>query len=397
MKARVYHPVYYWLPWLTLIWVFATWYGETRLERFELVGSGTNELAEGDFSEGLPRSTDWEWGPGGDTIWQSAGGVDGGAALRLVEQGGHFLRYRVTEADRHAGYFLGLCLRWTDAPADAEPVEAKVRLLRTQPPRLTLPARTLVAAGADGAWACGLDGVGIPLGFQELVLDVAAPEAGGALWVDRVALYPAFSSPDYELAHVALVAGWITLGAGAFVLLWYLLGVAGGLLVVLPGTALAFYVLFAGGVLGLPPALDAAVLAAQPVVGEAADYVLDIGRVMLGEDAGGRWTGAIDTFVVAALVVLGFVAAIIVGVRFRWLMRRPWGRVIAAGLLFGLALQALRLLVHVPGHAALQWVFDPLAMSLGILLGAVLAEPSVRLYTRFAQPPVPEQPATEIW
>lgn len=397
MKPKVYFPVFDWLPWLVLALIAATWYGETRMERFEIIGSGTNQLEEGDFSNGLPESGQWELGAPLEGLWQPAGGVDDGAALQLMAQDGGFVRYRLSEADRHEGYSLGLCLRLTGAPPDAPAETAHVQLAHTQKMRLSLPPRELVSVAPDGGWSCGMDAVAIPFGIDELLLEVQAPGAG-ALWIDRVALYPAFSSSDYDLVHSFLVAGWLAFGALALVLTWYLLGAIGGLFVVPPALSLVVYALFGTGSLTLPPLFEHGIRILETWVAEAADYLLDLTLLLLDQPLNGDWSGNIDGVAVIGLAFLGLVTAMVVGVRFRWAMKRPWTRAIACGALFGLALQALRLLVHAPELATLQWILDPLAMVAGMLLGAVMIEPMVRIYCRFARlPDFEPDPDPNFW
>lgn len=396
MKAKVYWPVFDWLPWLVLALILATWYVETRMERFEISGSGVNQLEEGDFSDGLPKAAQWELGAPLEGLWQPAGGVDEGAALRLTARDGGFVRYRLSEADRQGGYSLGLCLRATDAAADAAPATAQLQLAHTGRLQLALPPRDLVTAAADGGWSCGMDAVAVPFGIDELVLEVRAP-AAGALWIDRVALYPAFSSADYERAHAMLVAGWLTFGALSLVLTWYLVGAIGGFFVAPPALALAVYAPFGTGWLTLPPAVQTVMDWVETRLAEAVDYVLDL-SLLIDRPIDVAWLGRIDGVAVIALFALGLATAVAVGVRFRWALKRPWKRAIACGALFGLSLQALRLLAHTAELATLQWLLDPLAMAGGMLLGAVLSEPLVRVYCRFARLPEQEpDPDPRFW
>jgi len=375
MKRDRHLRVFRWLPWLTLMLVVLTWYAETRMERLEMAGS--NLVKDGDFDTDSPGGPAWDIAAPAEGLWQSQGGVDSGAAIRLPSGG--VLRYRLGQAHRSDGYFVGLCLRAEGRWTDGDLPRASVQVGKAGVPSLSLAPSSVVRAAADGTWHCGLEVVSVPFGFDELVVETrSAATPGTFLWVDRMTVYPALSPPAYQLVHVILIVAWLLLAAFAVVAVWYPLGPAGGI-VVIGAIALVAGVLTDGEQLAglpLPKTVDTLV----QTVGTAMDPIFEALRIFTG-DRSWRATGEVDLLSVTALALFGFVSAGVLGWRFRW-TERPWGQAFVAGILFALALQALRILLHLPGAATLHWVLDPLAIGSGMVAGAVPAEILVRMRLR---------------
>jgi hypothetical protein len=366
------------LPALTLLWVAATWYLETRVER--LVIGDTNLAVEGDFTAGLPGGPHWEYAGAADTLWQPIGGVDGGPALRLGGEVPGMLRYRLPLAYRADGYLVGLCLR-AGSDAAGAPANAWAAVRRAHMPRLQTPRAVLFEAPVTDRWRCALQTVTVAFGLDELVLQVEVPADSGELWIDRVTVRPAVNPPAYRLGHTVLLVGWLVIAGLALTAVGRGLGGIAGLAVTSVGVAAA-----ALGVLGsegrLPGELAIRFGDCGDLLHAAAEPVFEALRVFSG-DRSWRVAGRTDVVALAGLFLFGFIAAWAAMLRFRW-TDRPWGRVLAYALLFGVSVPAVRLLLHAPGFGNLHWALDPLATLAGAAAGAVVAEVVLRLILRKA-------------
>lgn len=363
--------VFRWLPWLIVLWIAATWYGETRLER--LVVSGDNLAPEGDFSDGLPGGPHWEYAGISADLWQPTGGIEEGAALRIGGDGpGGLLRYRFPMAYRADGYFAGICLRG-DTPAGQQAVEARLIVRRADMPLIRLPDTALAKAIDARHWHCGLKAVSIPPGLDELVVEVVVPAGSPRIGVDRFVLQPAVSPPPYSIWRGVLLSGWLVLGGLSLAGILMALGGAGGALLIIAGLLTAGTAVF-----GLGEDVAGAAQGALRRIGEAIDAfynpVFEALRIFTG-DRGWRPVGETDALALAAMLGVGFLAAWLVAFRYRW-RDPPWRSAFLYAVLFGLAVQALRLLIHAASFATVHWVMDPFCaaggMAAGFLTGSVL-------------------------
>jgi len=366
-----------WLPWLALILVVATWYAETTLERLEM--AGTDLVREGDFEQGPPGGPEWDIAAPAAGLWQPEGGIEGGGALRLQDNA--VLRYRLDQAHRSDGYFVGVCLRQEGTTDGDTSAGALVHARKAGMPVLATTSVRIERPSEGAGWHCGLASMAMPFGLDELVVELGPGAQDGYLWVDRLAVYPAVSPPLYDLVHVLLVVAWLVLGAFSVVAVWYALGAWAGAGVVLPALALLVGLFWGETWLSGLVSTTAADVFFQ-TVGALLDSFLEALRVFTA-DRSWRATGVPEGLAVYALALLGVLTALMVHWRYRW-TERPWSRVFLCAVVFGLSVQALRILLHRPDWATLHWIADPLSLLMGLMAGAVAMELLWRIRLRLA-------------
>jgi hypothetical protein len=352
---------------------------EKRMDR--LVMRGANLVADGDFDRGPPAAPNWEYGGRSDSLWGDGAGIEGTGALKLGDDTARLLRYRLGRAWQADGYFLGVCLRGAPGtgPAAVGIAEARAVFRRSDMPMLRTPGTRIAVAPADDQWHCGLRAVSVPLGLDELVLAIGTPPGVETLYVDQVSIHPASSPPLYQLLHRILVGGWVALGGAVLVAVFSVLGAAAGTLTLAP--ALLAGALAIGGTDYL--ARDHVV--SHPladVVGEASDAVFQALRIFTG-DYRWRGTGEVDPVASGLLFGAAFLVAWAVMLRFRW-RTRPWRRLLWYGIVAGIAMQGIRLLLHVPSYATPGWLVDPLVLAAGLATGALVSEFLLRVVMKRA-------------
>ncbi len=357
-----------WLALSLVLMTIATWYVETRIERF--VMSDENLVTDGAFDEGLPGSPNWEYAGLSGEIWAAGAGINGGGALRLGGDSTAFLRYRLSSAWRADGYFVGLCLRSDETAIQASrTIRAEVLFRRGDLPQLRGAGMLLADSALSDQWHCVLETVSVPLALDELLFEIRPAPGPGLVWVDQVTLHPALHPPLYKLLHQAIAIGWVLIGVGALAAVLHWLGIALGLLTIVP-SAIALVLAVAG-----PQALSGLTPWISPFLGmidDVSESLFEALRVFT-RDLSWRAVGDVQPESAFSLIIAGVFIALSVMLRYRWI-ERPWRRVIWYGALFGLGVQAIRLLLHTPTYATVNWVLDPLAVAVGILPGALLFE-----------------------
>ena len=275
------------------------------------------------------------------------------------------LRYRLPMAYRADGYLAGLCLTG-EVPAGRDAVEARLTVRRADVPSIRLPDATLATALDARQWHCGLKAVAMPPGLDELVVEVAVPAGSPEVGIDRFVLQPAVSPPLYSIWRGVLLSGWLAVGGLALAGILMALGGLGGALLIVAGLATAGTAVY-GPVSEMGGVVGSGAKAVSESVDALAEPVFEALRIFTG-DRGWRAGGETDTSALAVLLCVGFLAAWLIAVRYRW--REPsWASAFLYAILFGLTVQALRLLAHVPGFSAVHWVLVPLATAAGMAAG----------------------------
>lgn len=351
-----------------VLWTIATWYVETRMERF--VMGDENLVTDGDFEKGLPATPNWEYAGLSGEIWVVGEGIDGGGALRLGGDSTAFLRYRLSSDWRADGYFVGMCFKGDETATGASrsvltDVFFRLGDLPPFPGVLTRPGNHPLS----NQWHCLIETVSVPPALNELIIEIRPSPGPGLVWIDQVRVHPAIHPPTYRLSHQVIAIGWILVAFSTLAAVFHRLGSGPGLLAITPSAIALVLALVGTRALG---ELSSLVIPVLSMIDEISELLFEAMRV-LTRDLSWRTVGEFQPAATLSLIIAGVFVALSVMLRYRW-SERPWRKVIWYGALSGIAVQSMRLVFHSPTYASVNWVLDPMAVTIGIMVGAVLFE-----------------------